>query len=154
MNTVMKRELANGAKGLATLAIIGTLLVLASNAGCAAHVKDAHAGHNHGAGRAQSLQAWKPGKRCKTLSKGYSKNVAVIIQKNCIQNGVTSVGMVVFNNENEGKVAAKDAVGMVTATLGFKPILKAVLVGKDKGKVFILAVVAGVNDDAVALRSK
>jgi hypothetical protein len=152
MKDSTRTALRDGASGLATLFVLGTLLVLASSAGCAAVAKDAHVGHHHGGGRKLAAQAWKPGKRCKTLSKGYSDNVAVIVQKNCIQNGVTSVGMVVLNNEDKGKVAAKDAVGMITATLGFKPILKAVLVGKDKGKVFILAIVTGSDGQPVARR--
>jgi len=149
MRDSMFSRLLEGTQGLVILGMLWVLLAVATGTGCAAVAHDGH-GHQLKAAPMAMANAWKPGKRCKTLSKGYNDNVAVIIQKNCIRNGVTSVGIVVLNNADKGKVAAKDAVGMITATLGFRPILKAVLVGKDKGKVFILAVVTGSDGLAVA----
>jgi hypothetical protein len=58
---------------------------------------------------------------------------------------VTTVNMLVLNPEDKGRVAAEDAVRIVTSVLKFKPVLAALFYGKTQGKVFILAAVTEVN---------
>ena len=76
-------------------------------------------------------------------------HVAVMVEKNCLKNGLTTVNMVVLNPEPKGNVkggvAAEHATQAITAILGFKPVLKIVLYGKKKGKTFFLTVVTGIS---------
>lgn len=100
----------------------------------------------------RKAKTWKPGKRCKVLGKALTTHVSVLVEHNCLKNGVTTVNMVVLNSEPKGKVkggvAADHAVQALTSILGFKPKLKILLYGKTKGKVFFLTVVTGISGSA------
>lgn len=143
---------------LAALLLISAVIALANmGAGCAVTPKAqmaVHHKHNMTPAARKLAQGWAPTTRCKTLSKGYSKHVAVIVQQDCFQRGMTTVGIVVLDNEANGTIAAKDAVGMITATLGYKPALATVAFGKDKGKVFMLNVVVPKESGTVAYRAE
>ena len=150
MKDSTRKDLRDGMTALVTLVVISTILVMVST-GCAAVAHDSH-GHAVKSAPKAMAKVWKPGRRCRTLGTEHSKRVAVMVQKDCIKNGVTTVAIVVLDNSNKGKDAAKDAVFMVKRILGFDPVLKAVVVGKDKGKVFMLTVVTGASSATVANR--
>lgn len=86
--------------------------------------------------------------RCRTLGKAVTPNASVIIHKNCIKNGVTTVAIVV-HSKHRVKEAARDAVLVIKDMLGFAPSLHAIVMGEDKKTPFILAVV---GDSAVAVK--
>ncbi len=141
MKATTRNDLRDGATGLVTLVLIGAILILST--GCAVR----HAGHKHGIAKAPKGfgKMWKPGRRCKPLGKVVTKNVAVMVERNCLRNGVTTVGILVLNTANKGKLAASDAAQGVVSVLGFRPTLATVFVGKIKKSVFILSVVTGTN---------
>jgi hypothetical protein len=143
--------------------IVGALMMILALAtlamqtmGCAAstgtmHPQVAHAehkGHNHAA---PAPKPWKKSKRCKTLGKAKTSHVAVLVERNCLRNGLTTVNMVVLNKEREGKVAADHAAQATIAILGFKPTLTLLFMGKLKGKVFYLTAV-GESTGPVAVK--
>jgi len=86
--------------------------------------------------------------RCRTLGQANTPNASVIIHKNCLRNGVTTVAIVVHNKHN-AKLAARDAVLVIKDMLGFAPTLHTLAVGEDKKTPFILAVV---GDSPVAAK--
>ena len=90
---------------------------------------------------------WKPGARCKTLGKRMTPNVGVLVERDCLKSGVTTVGIVVFNTTRKGKTAARDSARLVVDILGFKPKLTALFVGRTGKNVFILSVVTGYHQD-------
>lgn len=124
---------------------LGLLVVLSPTSGCAPV-------HTHKHTHVQTPTHFKVSPRCRTIGKDYNEKVAVLIQKNCVRNGVTTVAMVIFDTRDKGKAAAVSAVMMVKRILGFDPVLRTLVVGKDKGTPFILSVVTGINEPAVALR--
>jgi len=127
-------------KKMKRLMVILVALVLGT--GCA----DMMHKHRHAAQvKTPVMKDWKPGKRCHVLARVKTANVAVMIERNCLKNGVTTVNMLVLNPEDKGRVAAEDAVRIVTSVLKFKPTLAALFYGKTQGKVFILAAVTEVS---------
>lgn len=123
----------------------GLLVFLSLVSGCAQV-------HKHQHTHAKAPAHFKVSKRCRVIGKDHNEKVAVLIQKNCVRNGITTVAMVILDTRNKGKDAALSAVMMVKRILGFDPVLRTLVVGKDKGVPFILSVVTGVNNPAVALR--
>lgn len=107
--------------------------------GCAAQTHD-H-GHAVKAPKQSMAKEWKPGKRCKQIGKAKTSHVAVLVERNCLKNGLTTVNMLVLNSEKKGLVAADHAAQAVTSILGYKPTLKVLVYGKSHGKVFFLAAV-------------
>ena len=89
--------------------------------------------------------------RCRTLGQATTPNASVIIHKNCIRNGVTTVAIVVYDKHNV-KLAARDAVLVIKDLLGFAPTLQALVVGEDKNTPFILAVVTDDTAEPVAVK--
>jgi len=114
--------------------------------GCSAH------GHQH-AVKTPTVKDWAPSKRCRTIAKVRTANVAVMVERNCFRNGVTTVGMVTLNNRGNGDVAARDAVILVKNALGFTPRLTALFYGKTHGKLFILAAVTGAVEPSLVAAS-
>lgn len=92
---------------------------------------------------ARPQKNFKPGRRCKQLGKAVTSHVAVLVERNCFRNGLTTVNMLVLNKANKGKVAAEHAVQAVTSILGFKPKLRILFYGKTKGRVFFMTAVTG-----------
>jgi len=79
--------------------------------------------------------------RCKVVGKASTSNAAVLVERNCLRNGLTTVNVVVLNTKDEGKSAAKDSVTMIEKILGYKPVLKVLFYGKAKGLPFFMMVV-------------
>jgi hypothetical protein len=125
----------------------GLLVFIAMVSGCAATATPGHQ-HTH----VKTPAHFKVSKRCRTIGKDYNEKVAVLVQKNCVRNGVTTVALVIFDTKNKGKAAALSAVMMVKRILGFDPVLRTLVVGKDKGTPFILSVVTDINSTAVAAK--
>jgi len=123
----------------------GLLVFLSLVSGCAKVSKHQHT-------HAKAPAHFQVSKRCRTIGKDYNEKVAVLVQKNCVRNGVTTVAMVVFDTRDKGKAAALSAVHMIKRILGFDPVLRTLVVGKDKGTPFILSVITGVNNPAVAAK--
>lgn len=123
----------------------GLLVFIAMVGGCAGI--EAHQ-HTH----TKAPAHFKVGKRCRTIGKDWNEKVAVLVQKNCVRNGVTTVAMVIFDTRDKGKAAALSAVHMVKRILGFDPVLRALVITKDKGTPFILSVVTDVNNPTVAAK--
>jgi hypothetical protein len=121
----------------------GLLVFLSLVGGCAAVPAHKHV---------KAPAYFKVGKRCRTIGKDYNEKVAVLVQKNCVRNGVTTVAMVIFDTRDKGKAAALSAVHMVKRILGFDPVLRALVIGKDKGVPFILSVVTDINNPTVAAK--
>lgn len=114
--------------------------------GCGAHR------HQHSI-KAPTVKEWAPSKSCRTLAKVRTANVAVMVERNCLRKGVTTVGMITLNNEGNGSVAARDAAVLVKRVLGFTPRLAALFYGKTSGKVFILAAVVGSSESSLVAAS-
>ena len=146
----MKRDLLDGMTGLVTLVVIGTVLVMA--AGCAR----VHEHETVVRGNKAIAKDWKPSKRCKTLGKAVTSHVAVLVERNCLRNGLTTVNMMVLNPEKKGNIkggiAAEHAVQAVTSILGFKPRLAILFYGKTKGKTFFLTAVMESDKRTVAAK--
>jgi len=88
---------------------------------------------------------WKKNPRCKVIGKAHTPNIAVLVERNCLRNGLTTVNMIVLNTSNKGKTAAEDGVKLITKILGFKPVLTILFYGKAKGLPFFLCAVTGTN---------
>lgn len=145
----MKRDLLNGAVRLVALMLVWAVLVMVAS-GC-----NAHATHKHVSTLTTPMpKNWKPGKRCKTVGKAMTSHVAVLVERNCLKNGLTTVNMIVLNKEKKGNVAAEHAVQAVTSILGFKPVLKILFYGKTKGKVFFMTAVTGVMEVATPVAKR
>jgi hypothetical protein len=147
----MRRRAAHGTR-IAGIVITSLVLALAFllSVGCAANM---HRDHGHTAKAPQAkAQDWKPGKRCKTVGKAMTSHMAVMVERNCLKNGVTTANIVVLNSEKKGTVAAGHAAQAITSILGFKPQLKVLFYGKAKGKVFFLTAVTGVSGGVVAAK--
>jgi hypothetical protein len=82
-------------------------------------------------------------KRCKIIGQASTKNVSVLIERNCMKNGVTTVSVVVLNKKNHGKKAALESVQIIKKILGFNPVLKILFYGKAKGYPYFLMVMTG-----------
>lgn len=147
MKDSTRAALKDGVSGLLTLFVIGTLLVLGTS-GCAT----AHEQHAHKRSTVKPANNWRPGARCKQLGKAMTTHVAVLVEKNCLRNGLTTVNMVILNKEKKGTVAGEHAVQAVTSILGFKPKMKILFYGKMKGKLLVMAAVSGVTPDTIASR--
>jgi len=132
----------------AMVAAVSAVMVFVLSQGCAAQTH----GHTVTASAKAMAKAWKPSKRCKTLGKAMTTHVAVLVERNCLKNGVTTVNMVVLNKEKKGTVAARHATQAITSILGFKPVLKILFYGKAKGKPFFLTAVTGIGSTTVAKR--
>ncbi|MCK5016336.1 MAG: hypothetical protein KAS32_04615 [Candidatus Peribacteraceae bacterium] len=89
---------------------------------------------------------WTPNPRCKVIGKAHTPNVAVLVEKNCLKNGLTSVNIIVLSTKKDGKKAAEEGVKLVTKILGFKPKLGLLFYGKAKGLPFFMCAVMGVAD--------
>ena len=146
----MKRDLLDGMQGLVTLVVIGTVLVMA--AGCAT----VHEHETVVRGNKAIAKEWKPSKRCKTLGKAVTSHVAVLVARDCLKKGTTTVNMLVLNPEKKGNVkggiAAEHAVQAVTSILGYKPKLQILFYGQTKGKTFFLTVVVESDKRTVAAK--
>jgi len=137
------------------IAALVTCLVggmIAATSGCAANVHPDHA-HTVKAPKAKA-KPWKPGKRCKTIGKAMTSHMAVMVERNCLKNGVTTANIVVLNSEDKGKVAAGHAAQAITSILGFRPQLKILFYGKAKGKTFFMTAVTGTTDTTLAARGE
>jgi len=129
---------------LALLLFFLGLLILSNLTGCAS------VEHSH-ARTPDHIKQLVPKRshRCRTIGMERTENAAVLIQKNCVKNGVTTVATVVFNKAEGGRIAAEDAVKMIKRILGFAPVIKILVVGEDKNTPFMLGVI---TDVAVAAK--
>ncbi len=144
MTDSMWTALRDGATGLVTLLVIGTILVLSAT-GCAVTARK-HKAHVAAPGF-KVARNWKPGKRCKTIGKAITSHVSVLVQRDCLRNGMTTVAMTILNGEAKdgvkGGVAGEHGVQAVTAILGYKPKLALLFYGTTKGVHVVLAAVTG-----------
>lgn len=147
----MKKDLCEFAKNAAVISMVMVTAFVLSQflVGCAVRKPCATVTHKH---PAPKVKDWKPSKRCKTLGKAMTTHVAVLVERNCLKNGVTTVNIVVLNKEKKGTVAARHATQAITSILGFKPVLKILFYGKAKGKPFFLTAVTGIGSTTVAKR--
>lgn len=118
-------------------ALTGFLVMVAMMSGCALN-------HKPDIGSI-AQKKWKKSPRCKVLGKASTRNVAVLVERNCLRNGLTTVNMIVLNTSNKGKDAAEDGVRLITKLLGFKPVLTILFYGKAKGLPFFMCAVTGTN---------
>ena len=148
----IKNDLLDTVKGLVSLVLITTVLVLAAS-GCHATAEPAHA-HKHGTmGAAKaSAKTWKPGRRCKVIGKAMTSHVRVRVDRDCTAKNATMVSIVVLNPERKSRIAMEHAAQAVVRILGYAPNLQAVVYSKWKGRPFLLAVVTGSSTATVALR--
>lgn len=127
--------------GAATVTLV---VIVAALTGCAPHAKV----HTHTAKKTTvAKKTWKPGPRCRIIGKAATKNIGVIVERNCMKNGVTTVTMMVLNKAKKGAIAAKDGVTLVTRILGFKPKLAVLFYGNAKGHPFFLCAVIGIAEE-------
>lgn len=117
--------------------LVLALVVLFS--GCAAPHQHIH--------KQPTMKPWKPGPRCKIIGQERTSNIAVIIERNCMKNGVTTISMVVLNNKKNGTVAATDGARLIKKILGYKPTMAVLLYGKAKGLPFFLCIVTGGSEN-------
>jgi hypothetical protein len=143
MKNLMEDLLEAGRNASVVVVVMLLAAMLVYGVGCAG----AHQGHGHAVTAASKAmtKAWKPSKRCKVLGKAMTTHVAVLVERNCLKNGVTTVNMVVLNKEKKGTVAARHAGTAITSILGFRPVLKVLFYGKAKGKPFFLTAVTGIS---------
>jgi len=143
----MKRELMNCATRVAVMMLIWAILVTVAS-GCAmVHEHDTVVRGN----RAMAKE-WKPSKRCKTLGKAKTSHVAIVVQKDCFRNGVTTVGIVVLNTEKKGAVADQHTKQALFSILGYHPALALVVASRHKYLPFALAVVTGARSSAAVAK--
>ena len=83
--------------------------------------------------------------RCVTIGKAATSNVVVMVERNCLKNGVTTVSILVLKPKNK-KLAAKEGAQLILRILKFRPKLAILFYGKTKGMPFFLTVVTGSND--------
>jgi len=133
---------------------MGLALAIVMTLGCGAAQSQTHGvQHAHHDGvKAPSLprgmgKDWTASARCKKLGTRTTPNVGVLVERNCMRPGLTTVGIVVFNNSRNGVTAARDSARLVLDILGFKPKLTILFVGKTGGKVFFLSAVTGYHQD-------
>ena len=130
--------------------ILGLVLAVFMTLGCGAAQTQTH-GHNTVKAPAFAkgmAKDWKPSARCKKLGTRTTPNVGVLVERNCLKSGVTTVGIVVFNKSRNGKTAARDSARLVVDILGFRPKLTALFVGRTGGHMFMLSAVTGYHQDS------
>lgn len=95
---------------------------------------------------------YKPPKRCRMLGARSTANVMVVVRRNCLRNGLTTVMVVVTNTKNQGKKAVKEATFLMIDMLKFKPKVSLIVLGKiplkkrkNKYAIMYLFAVTGVN---------
>jgi len=122
------------------LAMCGiVLLTMASFAGCAATAQ--HTSHAVAPPMGNTVAWNKPGVRCTRVGIKRTINMSVIVERGCFTRGLTTVGIVVHNTRNKGRLATKDAATALIGILGYRPALSTLFIGKLKGQVFLLAAV-------------
>jgi len=85
---------------------------------------------------------WKPGPRCRLVGALRGKYMNMLIERNCLQNGATTVTVHVNNTAKDGKKAAEEFIQGMRFILGFTPALAPLVITKIKGKpIFIFIVV-------------
>jgi hypothetical protein len=126
----------------------GLLIALAAvlTEGCAVNAHH----HDHGM---PVVTVQKP-HRCQRLGQSISRNASVLIERNCFRNGVTTVGIVVHNTRDNGKLAARDSARAIKRILGFHPRLVTLFLGKTSGQVFMLSTVVDGSEGPVAARER
>jgi len=119
------------------------LIVVALSQGCSAQAHQHN--YSHKALKAPHnapAVSWNgPKARCRRYQPVVTRNVSVLVERNCFRHGLTTVGMVIHNTRDKGKAAAKDAVKATTRILGYRPSLSTLFMGRTNGQVFILAAV-------------
>jgi len=67
--------------------------------------------------------------RCRLIKTMGTKNVVVIVRRNCLVNGLTTA-MIVVTNTKAGKRAAEEGTQILIHSLGFVPVMSLVVMGK------------------------
>ena len=80
----------------------------------------------------------KPTSRCKLIGRAKTPNVAVLVERDCLKNGLTTVNIVVLNTAKKGTIAAEDSIKLITNILGFVPHLKLMFYGRVKGYIYYM----------------
>lgn len=84
-------------------------------------------------------------KRCRTIGMASSSRVRVLIQKDCLKNGVTTIINAITDASNP-KLATEDAVRLWVKILGFKPSVGLLVHTKNSKMPIFLFVVTGIAD--------
>jgi len=85
--------------------------------------------------------------RCKTLGKIVGNHSVVLVQKDCLKNGVTTVIIGVFTTNDGGKAAASEATTNMLKILGFTPTLSLLTIVPWKNNPYYIFVVTGISGE-------
>lgn len=92
-------------------------------------------------------KGWKAHPRCRTLGKRTGDYATVLIQRNCLRNGVTTVSVLVTNVYQKGAAAAEETYKFILEVLKFKPKLEVLVVSKHQKMPFMVFIVTGVQHE-------
>lgn len=90
---------------------------------------------------------WRAHARCRTLGKRTGDYATVLIQKNCLKNGVTTVSVLVTNVYQKGAAAAEETYKFIMEVLKFKPKMEVLVVSKHQKMPFMVFIVTGVQNE-------
>jgi len=142
----MKRQMMQ-VLGMMAVVMMYAVVTLFGGTGCAVQARQSK--HTHTVKATPKAKA-KPNARCRVLGKAKTSHMGVVVERNCLKNGVTTATIMVLNREDNGRVAADHAAQAVISILRFRPELALVLSGKAKGYVFYVMAVTGAQ--SLALR--
>jgi hypothetical protein len=99
--------------------------------------------HTHTYTIPKVVKKYKLPDRCKTLYKTKNTYSTILIQKDCLRVGLTTIVVLVLYTKDKGKLAAKESLIHITNYLKFKPQLVLITMGNIKGMPFYLFAITG-----------